>query len=1029
MQYFSLNYSCSSLLPADGLNQVELMPKTNSSPPVAEPEAIRGRGGKPGAGRIPAGGLSLPWLLVFFAVSTMLFTGPAGSACHAATGSNEVIVGAMGDFKPYSFVDEKGQPAGFGVDLITAVARTMDIPIRISPGTWDTGWHGLVAGKLDVLPVVAKLPSRVPLVDFGLPHTETFDAFIVRKGEPLLKDIAGAADKEIIVMRSDAAHHALLEHGFVGKVIPVETISEMLSLLSSGRHDAILYPKLLGTMEIRERRIRGLSVGPPIPDYKRAFSFAVKNGDHELLEKLNQGLLIVKSSGEYDRIYEKWLSIDEPWHKLKKYVVPAVTIALVVIFGAGVWLLMLHVLVGKRTKEIVEAKKSLREINATLAQRIAERTAELQTANASLRENEQQLRLVLDASAMGSFAFDILTGEVRWNDTEFALLGLEPGAAQPGAETFFRCVHPEDAGILREKWAAALRGGMLEAEFRIVRPDGEVRWLAGKGRFVSGDEIGADPPEKSGQARRFLGVNYDITQHKLTEAALRESELFYRQTLDSIPGMVFTTRPDGYCDYQSQPWVDFTGVPMHEHLGDGWNKLLHPEDRPRAYGAWQAAVEGRAPYDLEYRVRRHDGAYEWFKVRGRPIRNAAGEIVRWFGTALNIDQLLKAQEALRESTEFYRVMGETLPYGVWMCGPDGEAQYASRSFLDLLEMSMEEMKQFGWTRRLPAEDVAPMLKKWRRCVNKGEPWDHVHRVYGPEQKLHYVLSRGLPVRDKDGKITTWVGINLDIDERKQAEEKVLKLSGQITARNVELEYANRELESFIYSISHDLRGPLRSIASFISFLGMDYSDRFDARGKDYLARISNGSAKMNRLIEDMLHLSQVSRQEVSREVVDISSLVNSVISDLRAADPERRVEVVVKAELSSLPAQTKLIPSGCKEEVAASADPGLLEMVFANLLGNAWKFTGKTENARIESGTKKQNGLTVYYIKDNGAGFAQEYAGRMFMPFHRLHSEDEFEGTGIGLAIVERIIQRHGGKVWAEGEPGKGATVFFTLGA
>lgn len=140
-----------------------------------------------------------------------------------------------------------------------------------------------------------------------------------------------------------------------------------------------------------------------------------------------------------------------------------------------------------------------------------------------------------------------------------------------------------------------------------------------------------------------------LTERDALTASLSESELFYRQTLESIPGMVFTTRPDGYCDYQSQQWVDFTGVPMAEHLGDGWNKLLHPDDRPRAFAAWRAAVEERAPYDLEYRVRRLGGEYEWFKVRGRPIRNDAGEIVRWFGTALNINQLLSAQEALRRA--------------------------------------------------------------------------------------------------------------------------------------------------------------------------------------------------------------------------------------------------------------------------------------------------------------------------------------------------------------------------------------------
>ncbi|HXV20968.1 MAG TPA: PAS domain-containing protein [Desulfuromonadales bacterium] len=157
--------------------------------------------------------------------------------------------------------------------------------------------------------------------------------------------------------------------------------------------------------------------------------------------------------------------------------------------------------------------------------------------------------------------------------------------------------------------------------------------------------------DESGNVMGMLGICADITERKLAEEALRQSESFYRQTLESIPGMVFTTRPDGYCDYQSQQWVDFTGVPMREHLGDGWNKLLHPDDRPRAFAAWRNAVEERAPYDLEYRVRRQDGEYEWFKVCGRPIRNEAGEIVRWFGTALNIDQMVRTQEELRQAKE------------------------------------------------------------------------------------------------------------------------------------------------------------------------------------------------------------------------------------------------------------------------------------------------------------------------------------------------------------------------------------------
>ncbi len=194
--------------------------------------------------------------------------------------------------------------------------------------------------------------------------------------------------------------------------------------------------------------------------------------------------------------------------------------------------------------------------------------------------------------------------------------------------------------------------------------------------------------DESGQVIGLLGISSDTTERKRAEEDLRESESFYRQTLESIPGMVFTTRPDGYCDYQNQQWVDFTGVPMSEHLGDGWNNLLHPEDRPRAFAAWRDAVEERAPYDLEYRVRRHDGEYEWFKVHGRPIRDEKGEIVRWFGTALNIDQLVRTQEELRQA----KVAAEsaTLAKGQFLANMSHELRTPMTGILGMLDLALDE---------------------------------------------------------------------------------------------------------------------------------------------------------------------------------------------------------------------------------------------------------------------------------------------------------------------------------------------------
>lgn len=247
----------------------------------------------------------------------------------------------------------------------------------------------------------------------------------------------------------------------------------------------------------------------------------------------------------------------------------------------------------------------------------------------------------------------------------------------------------------------------------------------------------------------------------------------------------------------------------------------------------------------------------------------------------------------------------------------------------------------------------------------------------------------------------------------KAEEEVRRLNAdlerRVRERTQELEAANKEMEAFAYSVSHDLRAPLRAIDGFSQALLEDYRDKVDAEGQDYLRRVRAASQRMAKLIDDLLHLSRLSRAPMNRQSVDLSVLAERVVSELRTVEPFRGVEV--------------LIAPG----VMAEGDPGLLEVVLKNLLSNAWKFTGKTSHARIEFGVTDHDGRPAFFVRDNGAGFDMAYADRLFGAFQRLHSEDEFPGTGIGLATVQRIIRRHGGRVWAEGAVGKGATFYFVL--
>jgi light-regulated signal transduction histidine kinase (bacteriophytochrome) len=243
----------------------------------------------------------------------------------------------------------------------------------------------------------------------------------------------------------------------------------------------------------------------------------------------------------------------------------------------------------------------------------------------------------------------------------------------------------------------------------------------------------------------------------------------------------------------------------------------------------------------------------------------------------------------------------------------------------------------------------------------------------------------------------------------QRNQEIGTLNEELKHHVLQLEAANRELEAFSYSVSHDLRAPLRSVAGFSQVLFEDYADKLDAEGRDSLERILSATHRMGRLIDDLLNLSRVSRAEMRREEVKLSDVAVKIADMLRRTQPERQAEFIIA------------------EGLVAQGDEHLLAVVLENLLGNAWKFTGKNPRTIIEFGVTQHEGKQAYFVKDNGAGFDMSYAGKMFSPFQRLHSVNEFPGTGIGLATVKRIISRHGGEVWIEGEIDKGTTVYFTL--
>lgn len=310
----------------------------------------------------------------------------------------------------------------------------------------------------------------------------------------------------------------------------------------------------------------------------------------------------------------------------------------------------------------------------------------------------------------------------------------------------------------------------------------------------------------------------------------------------------------------------------------------------------------------------------------------------------------------------------------------------------------------------PREQADFFVNKDRQMLQDGVLLDIPEEpIQTRNHGTRFLHTKKIPIFDSSGNPNYLLGISEDITERKAAEEEIRELNFRLQQKIRELESVNQELESFSYSVSHDLRAPLRAIDGFSREVLETYNDSLDAQGQDQLRRVRAASQRMGHLIDDLLKLARITRTEMQRSEVDLSAIAREIFSEQQRQEPRDRIEVSIAPNLR------------------VHADPNLMRVALDNLLGNARKFSGRRNDPRIEFGSQRQDDETVFFVRDNGAGFDMAYADKLFGAFQRLHPASEFEGTGIGLATVQRIIRRHGGHIWAQAQINSGATFFFTL--
>jgi PAS domain S-box-containing protein len=631
--------------------------------------------------------------------------------------------------------------------------------------------------------------------------------------------------------------------------------------------------------------------------------------------------------------------------------------------------------------DITERKRAEEQLRASLKE-----TADLKTAL-----DEHAIVAITDPQGRINYVNDKFCAISKYSRDE--LLGQDHRIINSG-------FHPTE--FIRNLWTTIGRGRVWRGEIKNRAKDGSFYWV---------DTTIVPFLNDDGRPRQYVAIRADITERKRAEEQLRTSlkETADLKTALDEHAIVAITDPQGRISYVNDKFCAISKFPRDELLGQDHriiNSGFHPKEFIR--DLWTTIGRGRV-WRGEIKNRAKDGSFYWVDTTIVPFLNDDGKPRQYVAIRADITERKHAEEkaaqlaAIVESSDD-AIVGKDLRGFVtsWNMGAERLFGYSGS------EMVGQSIKQLIPPGRHEEEDeILGLIGLGKSVLN----FETVRlRKDGSAIDVSVTVSA---IRDPSGTIVGASKLARDITDRKKAQATIEQLNAELEQRVVErtaqLEAANRELEAFSYSVSHDLRAPLRAVDGFSQAILEDFGPQLPDEGRRYLQTIRHSTQRMGALIDDLLTFARLSRQELTRRDIDTGGLVRDALDELGFPWTDR----VVELKVAELP--------------ASSGDPALLKQVWLNLLGNALKYTRKREKAELEIGRVQSNGMEAFFIRDNGTGFDMRYAGKLFGVFQRLHPAEEYEGTGIGLAIVQRIVQRHGGRIWADAAVDRGATFYFTL--
>jgi PAS domain S-box-containing protein len=639
-------------------------------------------------------------------------------------------------------------------------------------------------------------------------------------------------------------------------------------------------------------------------------------------------------------------------------------------------------------------------------------------AENSLRESEERLRLALDAGKLGTWEWHINEGRVVWSEKLEELHGISKGSFQGTFDSFKEGIHPEDRTYVLDQINKALTS---RAGFHIEYRLSNGKWVEGRGNVLL---------DESGNPERMAGVCADITRRKQAETALRESEQRFRQMADATPAMLWVSGQDRCCNYFNKAWLTFRGRQIDEELGHGWTEGVHPDDLKKCLELFEHAYDQQEAFQLNYRLLRHDGQYRSVFCSGVPRFDNNNILLGYVGSAIDITEIQKAERALREEAALkasetrFRESADAMAHIIWEWQPNGYFDYFNRRWHEYTGITDTGGTLEIWKPVFHPDDWETATQRWQSARDRGSACEGEFRLRDARSgDYRWHLGRTVPIRDATGAVVRFIGTATDIHDQKesqsalaQAQEDLRSHAAQLETavqeRTAELEESLKTTETLLYTIAHDLRAPLRAMQGMAIAVLDDYAFRLDEDGREYLDRIHTAARRMDQLIADLLAYGRLGHIEMPIHTLDLETEFKNILAELADELRQKKGEIALHGPMPKV-----------------RANPVALQQVISNLLTNAIKFVPAETPPRIDVSSARRDGMVRVTVQDNGIGIDPGHQDRIFQVFQRLHTQELYAGTGIGLAIVAKAIQRMNGTVGVDSKSGEGSCFWFELPA